>query len=101
MFHHVGQYDMLYGEHFYDLTWSRGVHHAQMLADITVPCVYLHAKESLSPEGVLFCAASQAHAERAVALIGEQATLIETPDSDHNIHGKHTGLYLKALARLL
>lgn len=101
MFHHVGQYDMLYGEHFYDLTWSRGVRHAQMLADIAVPCVYLHAKETVSPEGVLFCAASRAQAERAVALIGDDVALIETPDSDHNIHGKHTTLYLEALSRLL
>lgn len=101
VFHYVEQYDMLYGEHFYDLTWNNGVTHEQMLSDIEVPCVYLHAKENSTEDGVYLCAASREQAERAVALIGNHCRLIETPDSDHNIHGSHEDIYLEAVNSFL
>ena len=101
VFHYVEQYDMMYGEHFYDLTWNHGVAHEQMLSDIEVPCIYLHAMEQTADNGVYLCAASKEQADRAVSLIGENCTLIETKDSDHNIHGNHTNVYLKAVNKLL
>lgn len=101
VFHYVEQYDMLYGEHFYDLTWNHGVSHEQMLSDIEVPCVYLHAKENIDENGVYLCAASREQAERAVALIGENCNLVETENSDHNIHGSHADVYLNVINSFL
>lgn len=101
VFHYVDQYDMLYGEHFYDLTWNNGVTHEQMLSDIEIPCIYLHAKESTAENGVYLCAASREQAERAVSLIGEHCQLIETNNSDHNIHGTHEDVYLDAVNHFL
>ena len=101
MFHYVTQYDMQYGEHFYDLTWNNGLTHQQLLSDLKVPCIYLHAKESSSDNGVYLCAASREQAERAVALIGSHCQLIETEDSSHNIHGLHTQIYVDAINQLL
>ena len=101
VFHYVRQYDMLYGEHFYDLTWNHGIAHEQLLSDIEIPCIYLHAKEETADNGVYLCAASGEQAERAVALIGENCRLIETDDSNHNIHGTHTQLYLDAVNSFL
>lgn len=101
VFHYVEQYDMLYGEHFYDLTWNHGITHEQIFSDIEVPCVYLHAKESISENGIYLCAASKEQADRAVSLIGGNCRLVETPDSDHNIHGKHTQIYLDAVNSFL
>lgn len=101
VFHYVEQYDMQYGEHFYDLTWNNGVGHEQMFSDIEVPCIYLHAKENLHENGVYLCAASREQADRAVALIGSHCRLIETSDSDHSIHGNHQDIYIKAVNSFL
>ena len=48
VFHYVKNYDMLYGEHFHDLTWNNGITHEKLLSDITIPCIYLHAKENVA-----------------------------------------------------
>lgn len=69
---------MMYGEHFYDLTWNNGITHEQLLADIEIPCIYLHAKEEKADNGVYLCAASKEQAERAVSLIGDNCQLIDS-----------------------
>ena len=97
IFHYVNQYDMQYGEHFYDLSWNHGFTHEQVLSDIEIPCVYLHAKESISEGGVYLCAASREQADRAVSLIGENCRLVETDTSDHLIHDVHKETYLGAV----
>ena len=101
VFHYVNQYDMLYGEHFYDLTWNNGISHEQLLQDIEIPCVYLHATEKLAENGVYLCAASKEQADRAAALIGDNCKLIETGTSDHSIHDVHKEIYLDAVNSLL
>lgn len=101
VFHYVDQYDMLYGEHFYDLTWNNGIAHEKMLSDIDIPCVYLHARENVDENGVYLCAASKEQADRAVAFIGENCRLVETENSDHNIHGSHEDIYLDAVNSFL
>ena len=97
VFHYVKQYDMLYGEHFYDLTWNNGFSHEQLLSDVKISCIYLHAKESVADNGVYLCAASREQAERAVTLIGDNCQLIETNDSNHSIHATHKQIYLDAI----
>ncbi len=95
------EYDFAYGERFYDLTWNNGYTHEQILSDIEVPCVYIHAKETVSENGVYFCAASREQAERAVSYIGDNCTLVETEDSDHCIHTTHSEEYINAVDMLL
>lgn len=101
VFHYVDQYDMLYGEHFYDLSWNHGITHEQVLSDIEIPCVYLHAKENIAENGVYLCAASKEQAERAVSLIGEKCRLVETDTSDHIIHEVHKEQYLETVNSFL
>lgn len=101
IFHYIDQYDMLYGEHFYDLTWNHGLTHEQLLSDIEVPCIYLHATEKVAKNGVYLCAASGEQAQRAAALIGDNCRLIETGSSDHAIHNVHRDLYLDAVNSFL
>lgn len=101
VFHYVNQYDMLYGERFYDLTWNHGVTHEQLLSDIEIPCVYLHATEKVADNGVYLCAASKEQADRAAALIGDNCKLLETGTSDHAIHNVHKEMYLEAVNSLL
>ena len=58
-------------------------------------------KEEKADNGVYLCAASKEQAERAVALIGDNCQLIETEDSNHDIHGAHTQVYLDAINSFL
>ena len=97
MFEYAQKYDFAYGEHFYDLSWVNGLTHEQILSDIKVPCLYIHAKESVGPDGTYTCAASREQAERAVGYIGDNCRLIETDNSEHVIHTVHKQLYIDAV----
>ena len=101
IFAYAQKYDFAYGEHFYDLSWNHGYSHEQILSDIEVPCVYIHAKENSAENGTYLCAASREQAERAASLIGEKCRLIETDTSDHVIHTVHKELYIEAVNSLL
>lgn len=101
IFHFVVNYDFKYGEHFYDLSWNNGIKQEDILSAIEVPCVYLHAKESISDNGVYLCAATREQAQRAVKYIGDNCTLIETSTSDHLIHGVHKDFYIETINKFL
>ena len=101
VFEYAKDYDPAYGEHFYDLSWNHGIAHEKILSDISVPCVYIHARETLHDSGTLLCAASREQAERAVSYIGSNCRLIETPTSDHMIHTVHRQLYIETVNSLL
>lgn len=101
IFHYVVNYDFQYGEHFYDLTWNNGYTHKEILSNIKVPCVYLHAKESIADTEVYLCAASKEQAKRAVSYIGDYCRLVETTDSNHVIHSAHKEVYLEAVNSFL
>ncbi len=99
-FQYQMEYDLLYGEHFYDLTWNNGYSHKQILSDIKVPCVFLHAKEGKAENGVYLCAASKEQAQRAASYITD-CIFVETTTSDHSIHEVHKDVYIDALNSLL
>lgn len=101
VFQYAMEYDFSYGEKFYDLTWNNGLSHEQILSDINIPCVYIHAKEGVDQNGVYLCAASREQAERAVSYIGDNCRLIETETSDHVIHTAHSKEYIDAVNSLL
>ncbi len=94
IFHYVVDYDFKYGEKFYDLTWNNGIKQEDILEQINIPCTYIHAKETIAETGVSLCAATKEQADRAVAIIGNNCRLVETPTSDHLIHGVHSELYI-------
>lgn len=101
VFQYGMEYDFAYGERFYDLTWNHGLTHEEILSAIDVPCVYIHAKESVSEDGTYLCAASREQAERAVSYIGDNCRLTETSTSDHVIHTVHSADYIEAVNSLL
>ncbi len=101
IFKYVQNYDFEYGERFYDLSWNHGIAQRQILSDINVPCIYIHAKEMRADDGTFLCAASREQAERAVGYIGENCKLLETNTSDHTIHTVHKDFYITAVNSLL
>ncbi len=101
LFQYAMEYDFAYGEHFYDLSWNHGYRHENILSDIEIPCVFIHAKELLDENGVYECATSRAQAERAAEYIGKDCRLIETDTNDHSIHTVHSDFYIDAVNSLL
>lgn len=84
MFLYSRDYDLLFGEHFYDYTWHSNINHATLMSDIKVPTVCLHIEEQYSDEGILMAAASNEQAEKAVALMAD-CELIRS-SGNHDIH---------------
>lgn len=101
VFEYAREYDFAYGERFYDLSWNHGLAHKDILSNITVPCIYLHAKEDIHENETFLCAASREQAERAVSYIGDNCRLLETDSSDHVIHTVHKDMYIEAVNSLL
>ena len=101
IFQFAMEHDFAYGEHFYDLSWNHGHRHEDILSAIKIPCVFLHAKESVDQNGVYNCASSREQAERAVGLIGDNCRLVETDTSDHTIHTVHSDVYIETVNSLL
>ena len=100
IFQFAQEYDMAYGEKFYDLSWNHGLTHEKILSDIRIPCVYLHARDSKDENGTVLGAASHEQAERAAAYIGDHCRLVETDTGDHVIHTVHSKLYINAVNSL-
>lgn len=99
-FQFVQEYDFLFGEHFYDYTWHAGIDHDVLMSDISVPTVFIHAKDQYTPDGtILMAASSNEQARRAVEHIGEQCELVELV-SDHLIHWSHPKEFIEAINRL-
>ncbi len=93
-FIHVKEYDFAFGNHFYDYTWHSGISHEKLLSDIHVPCVFLHAKDRYTEDGILLAASSDKQARTAVSLI-EKCELIEL-ESNHDIHRFNPKAFLEA-----
>lgn len=97
VFQYAMEYDFAYGEHFYDLSWNHGLRHEDILSAINIPCVFIHAKESVDQNGVYQCATSREQAERAANYIGDNCRLIESDTNDHVIHSVHSEFYIDAV----
>ena len=94
---YLPDYDLKYGEHFYDLTWNHGFTHKQILSDIHVPTILLHEKENIDSDGVYLCATSDENARKAVSYNKDDITLIEVESSFHDFHSNHTDEFVKII----
>ena len=98
MFLYLPQYDAAFGEGFYDYSWHSGIPHAQLLAEITVPTVFLHCKDAWTKDGTLLAAASDQQARQAAGLLSN-GQLVEV-SSPHDIHQAHPKVFLQAVDQL-
>lgn len=97
--YYTHQYDLLFGETFYNDTWFAGMEEDAMLQSILCPTVYLHAKESYMMDGIMTCATPEKDAEAVAALI-PNCEKIELPASDHDIHFVYPDAFLNGLDAL-
>lgn len=94
---YLPDYDLNYGEHFYDLTWNHGFTHRQILSDIRVPSILIHEKENIGSDGVYLCATSDENARKAVSCNKDNITLIEVESSFHDFHSNHTDEFVNII----
>lgn len=99
MFTYIDDYDFQFGENFYNYSWHNNISHKELMLSVKHPCIYLHAKESYSKDGVLMAAASDQQARKAVGLI-KTCELIEL-ESGHNIHQEKSEEFIKSINKLL
>ncbi len=100
-FQFTKQYDFMFGEHFYDYTWHAGIPQEQLMSDIHIPTVFLHAKDMFTPDGILMAASSDEQARKAVGLInGGDCRLVEL-ESNHLIHWYHPDVFIEAFSEFL
>ncbi len=79
-----GNYDLRFGEAFYDDSWFAGFDQADTLTRVQVPTVVIHASWSYSDEGVLLAAMDGDDAARAVGLLPDGALV--NIKSGHDVH---------------
>jgi len=99
MFLYMKEYDLLFGDHFYDYTWHNGISHEKLMKDIKVPTIFLHAKDAYTKDSILMAASSNDQARKAVSLV-KGCDLIEII-SGHDIHSEKPNDFIEAINKLL
>jgi len=92
------EYDLKFGENFYNFSWHSGINHKELMKDISVPTIFLHAVEAYTEDGILMAASSNKQARQAVELIGN-CELIELK-SNHNIHRFKPKVFINAINKM-
>lgn len=95
IFQFVNEYDFEFGEHFYNYSWHSNISHSSILQNISVPTVFIHAKDLYSQDGILMAASSNEQAKKAKELI-KNCKLIELK-SNHLIHWYNPKVFIKAI----
>lgn len=98
MFWFLDDYDLNFGESFYNGSWFRNYDQSETLARIACPCVLIHTNWSIDESGILMAAMSGEDAERANSLIPNCE--IFKIDSGHDSHVEKPERFLAAFARL-
>ncbi|MBY4574722.1 alpha/beta hydrolase [Gordonia paraffinivorans] len=94
----TGDYDLRYGEMFYDGSWLAGFDQAETLGRVLVPATLLHTTTH-DQDGVLLGAMTSDDANRAHTLMPD-CLLVDNIPSGHDIHRQQPSLYLDALNAL-
>ena len=92
------EYDLKFGENFYNFSWHSGINHKDLMKDISVPTIFIHAIEAYTEDGILMAASSNEQARQAVELIGN-CELIELK-SNHNIHRYNSKVFINAINKM-
>lgn len=98
MFRYLDEYDLRFGEAFYNGSWFEGYDQSEVLRKIQCPSILIHTKWSIDEEGILMAAMSGEDAATATKLI-RNCELIKI-DSGHNSHAEKPQEFLRAFSYL-
>ncbi len=92
-------YDLKFGETFYNGSWFDGVDQETMLLKIKCPTIYLKTATQYGKDGVLYAANSDEDAEKVQQSIAGSEML--TIKSGHDIHYEHPDFFISACETIL
>lgn len=95
MFWFLDEYDLRFGQAFYDGSWFEDFDQSETLSHITCPVVLIHTKWAIDENGILMAAMSGEDAERANSLM-KNSTIFNI-DSGHDTHFEQPKEFLAAL----
>jgi len=98
IFQYMREYDLKFGENFYNYSWHSGINHKDLMKEISIPAIFLHAEEAYSDNGILLAASSNEQARQAVELM-RNCELIELK-SNHNIHRFNSKVFINAINKI-
>ena len=102
----TGNYDLRFGETFYDFSWFYGVDQKKMLSEIECPTIILHVAPSKETapsyydyNGILLSAMDEKDAEEVHTLI-KNSTLKSGYESSHDIHADLPEQFVDAMMEM-
>ena len=102
----TGNYDLRFGETFYDFSWFYGVDQKKMLSEIECPTIILHVAPSkeivpsyYDKDGILLSAMDEKDAEEVHTLI-KNSTLKSGYESSHDIHADLPEQFVDAMMEM-
>ena len=98
MFWFMDQYDLRFGDAFYDSSWFEDFDQEDALRRVLCPAVLIHTNWSIDENGVLMAAMSGEDAEHANALM-KASEIVDIP-SGHDSHVEKPEAFLTAFDRL-
>lgn len=99
MMNYVDEYDLLFGESFYNGSWMSGIEQEEMLKNIKCSTIYLKAATNYGKDGVLYAANSDEDAKKVQDCIADCETI--TIKSGHDIHFEHPEVFVSACEKLI
>ena len=98
----TGEYDLRFGQTFYNFKWFDAFDQTTTLQRITKPSILLHVAPSQNgsyydEHGVLLSAMDDKDAQRVHKLLGARNTLIDNIKSSHNIHKDQPRTFIDAI----
>ncbi len=104
MFLYIQDYDLRFGDKFFDYTWHHGISHENLMRNINVSTVFMHAKDAyaldpVTKDSILMAASSNQQAQKAVSLI-KNCELFELV-SGHDIHLEKPEIFIENINKLI
>lgn len=98
----TGEYDLRFGQTFYNFSWFNEFDQTGTLKRITKPSILLHVAPTQSgsyydEHGVLVSAMDDKDAQRVHELLGSKNKLIDNIKSSHNIHKDQPKVFIEAI----
>jgi len=96
----TGNYDLLFGDMFYDCSWFENYDQTETLRKIKCPSVLLHTKWNYDKNGILLAAMDGNDAKKAHELISGNK-LIDNIKSGHDIHNEKSKFFINTFINFL
>jgi pimeloyl-ACP methyl ester carboxylesterase len=96
--YYIDEFDLRFGETFYDGSFFDGVDQAQMLKHITCPTIYLKATTNYAEDGTLLAANTEEDAEMLMSCLqNADYSEMRSVKSGHDIHYEKPEIFIQAI----